>query len=244
MRNTMIVACLVISTAMGCSRTAIPENIGAQMDEVTMAVVKPGEWQEKADAIFADIAKLPDKQLKIVCLQKFVEKALAIDLSSPGMKNPRWTASYVVDLCYCICGQVKMSGGNVEDVWDVVLIPLFSWMRTQAEKLYGDGKLPKGTTRLNSGSLLTHDHEAWRQYAKRRDAYGMIAAAYDNRLNCAEARFPNHWNGMVDEIKIDENRISALKNRIEIFLGRPMRTPEQCRKDWENKKYEMRPWPR
>jgi len=116
MRSTIVFACLAISTAIGCSRNAIPEKLEAQMDEVIKAVMRPSAWREKADAIFADIATLPDKQLKIACLRKFSEKALTIDLSSPDMKNPRWSASDVNRLCReKIIYQIQKSGGTVDD---------------------------------------------------------------------------------------------------------------------------------
>ena len=162
-------ACFAISTAIGCSRNAIPEKLEAQMDEVIKAVMRTSAWQEKADAIFADIATLPDKQLKIACLLKFSEKALTIDLSSPDMKNPRWTANDVNRLCReKIIYQIQKSGGTVDDAWDV-LISLLSWHRTQADKLYGDGNLPKGLTRHKNGGLIVLDHEAKRKYMERRD---------------------------------------------------------------------------
>ena len=42
--------------------------------------------------------------------------------------------------------------------------------------------------------------------------------------------------------KIDESRIPELKKKIEKFLGRPMRTPEQCDEDWYNEKREFPKW--
>ena len=243
MRNTMIVACLVISTAMGCLRTAIPENIGAQMDEVIMAVVKPVVWQEKADAIFSDVAKLPDKQLKIVCLRVFAEKALTIDLSSPDMKNPRWTADEVKRLCCeSIIHQIQRLGGTIDDAWDVLVASL-SWHRAQADKLYGDGSLPKGLARHKNGGLVVLDYEASRKYTERRLAYDMVASNYTVILHMTEKRLSENkiwiWNGGVDECRITE-----LKKRLEKFLGRPIRTREQCDKDWRDRRSQMRPWPR
>jgi hypothetical protein len=213
------------------------------MDEVIKAVMCPSAWQAKADAIFADITALPDKQLKIACLRKFAEKALTIDLSSPGMKNPRWTANDVNRLCReKIIYQIQKSGGTVDDAWDV-LIPLLSWHRTQADKLYGDGKLPKGLTRHKNGGLIVLDHEAKRKYMERRLAYDMVASNYTVILHMTEKRFQTNeiwiWDG-----KIDEGRIPVLKKRLEKFLGRPMRTLEQCDKDWRDRKSQMRPWPR
>lgn len=243
MRSTMIVACLAISTAMGCSRNTIPEEIEAQMDEVIKAVMCPAAWQGKADAIFADIAALPDEQLKIACLRKFAEKALTIDLSSPDMKNPRWTADDVNRLCReKIIYQIQKSGGMVDDAWDV-FISLLSWHRTQADKLYGDGKLPKGLTRHKNGGLIVLDHEAKRKYMERRLAYDMVAANYTLILHMTEKRFQTNeiwiWHG-----KIDESRIPALKRRLEKFLSRPIRTLKQCDEDWHARKSQLRKWPK
>ena len=199
MRSTIVFACLAISTAIGCSRNAIPEKLEAQMDEVIKAVMRPSAWREKADAIFADIATLPDKQLKIACLRKFSEKALTIDLSSPGMKNPRWSASDVNRLCReKIIYQIQKSGGTVDDAWDV-LISLLSWHRAQADK----------TVILHMTEKRFQTNEIW------------------------------IWDG-----KVDESRIPVLKKRLEKFLGRSLRTLEQCNKDWSEMKSQMRPWPR
>ena len=243
MRSRTMVVCLAISVAMGCSKESIPKDVEVQMNEVIKAVMQPAAWKEKADAVFADIATLPDKQLRIACLRRFAEKALTIDLSSPDMKNPRWTAADVKRLCHeGIIHQLEMSDGTVDDAWDV-LISLLSWHRAQADKLYGDGKLPKGLSRLKSGGLLVLDFEANRKYMERRLAYEMVASNYTLILHMTEKRFQTNeiwiWQG-----KVDESRIPVLKKRLEKFLGRPIRTLEQCDKDWSAGKSQLRAWPR
>ena len=243
MRSRTMVVCLAISTAMGCSKVSIPKDVEVQMNEVIKAVVQLAAWNENADAVFGDIATLPDKQQRIACLRKFAEKALTIDLSSPDVKDPRWTAADVKRLCLeRTIRQIQKSGGTVDDAWDV-LISLLSWHRVQADKLYGDGKLPKGLSRLKSGGLLVLDFEANRKYKERWLAYDMVASDYTLILHMTEKRFQTNeiwiWQG-----KVDESRIPVLKKRLEKFLGRPIRTLEQCDKDWSAGKSQLRAWPR
>ena len=115
---------------------------------------------------------------------------------------------------------------------------MLSWLRTQASKLYGEGKLPKGIIRHKNGGLVILDIEADRQYMKRHNAYDMVVSDYDCSLNVAESRFPDVSDG-----RIDESKITALKERIERFLGRPMRTKKQCREDWYAGKSDFPKWP-
>ena len=240
MKKTTMLAVIAIITSGGCSRDAIPAKIDARINDVANGISRPyRQWTEKVDSLFADIGALDDPRQKITCLRRLADKVLEIDVTAPDMEAPRSIAADITSLCRDrIVSRMQMSGGTIEDAWDV-LIPMFAWMRTQADKLYGDGKLPKGTTRLKGGGLRTTDHEAYRQYAKRRDAYDLIATDYGSYLNFAEKRFPDPSNGT-----IDESRIPALKKKIEKFLGRPMRTREQCEKDWYAGKFtELREWP-
>ena len=239
MKNVIMFACLITIMAMGCSKDSIPEDIEAQMNEVIDAVKQPDTRAYETDAIFAHISALSDKQVKIACLRRFVEKTLSIDLSSQGLTNPRRSA--VKRLCSGdIIYQSQMSGGTIDDAWDV-WISLLSWHRAQADKLYGDGKLPKGLARHGNGGLIVLDYEAKRKYTERRLAYEMVVSNYTMILHMTEKLFPenNMWLG-----KIDESRIPVLKKKLEKFLGRPMRTSEQCVEDWKNKKSELRKWPR
>lgn len=240
MKITRIITVIAAAMSMGCSQKTIPEDIKAQINEIVHDISQPDrtDWREKTDLLFADIEVLVDARQRIACLRCFADNVLETDVSAPDIQDKCRTAGAVISLCRdSIISQMRASGGTIEDAWDV-MISLFTWMRTQTDKLYDQGRLPDGITRSRNGGLVINDYEAGRRYRKRHEAYVWIAGSYDNRLATAESRFPDRNDG-----KIDESRIPALKEKIERFLGRPMRTPEQCRNDREEKKSELREWP-
>ena len=232
-----IIAVTLVLMSAGCSR--IPSDVEARIVAIAKSPGHPWkQWLADVDSLLAEIEKMPDSQLKIKCLQLFVDRMSKVDLMEKSICNIETASGEMIHECvYRIPDSMYyLSGASMEDVWDVRL-KMFAWMQTQARRLYGDGKLPKGTTRLESGGLLTLDQGAYRRWSERRNAYRRIASAYNERLNYTEKNFPNPLDG-----KIDESRIPELKKKIEKFLGRPMRTPEQCDEDWYNGKREFPQW--
>ena len=235
MKRTIAIVLTLMS--VGCSR--IPSDVETRINAIAQSPGHPWkQWLADTDALLADIEKCPENQLKIKCLQRFEDRMMEVDLLNPSICDIETAADEIIHECvYRIPGVMKhLADASIEEVWDVRL-KTFSWMQTQTRRLYGDGKLPKGTTRLKSGGLLTLDQEAYRRWSERRNAYRRIASAYNERLNYAEKNFPNPADG-----RIDERRILALKQKIEKFLGRPMRTREQCTEDWYNGKREFPKW--
>lgn len=232
-----IIATVLVLMSAGCSR--IPSDVEAKINAIAKSPGCPWkQWLADVDALLAEIEKMPDSPLKIKCLQHFVDRMSVFDLMDPSICNIETAAGEIIHECvYRIPDSMHyLSGASMEDVWEARL-KMIAWMQTQARRLYGDGKLPKGTTRLKSGGLLTLDQGAYRRWSERRNAYRRIVAAYNERLNYAEKNFPDPLDG-----RIDEWQISALKQKIEKFLGRPMRTREQCTEDRYNGKREFPKW--
>ena len=232
-----IIATVLVLTFGSCSR--IPSDVEAKINAIAKSPGHPWkQWVADVDALLADIKELPDNQLKIKCLQCFTDRMMEVDLMDPSFCDVKTAADGMIDECvYRIPGIMNhLADASIEEVWDVRL-KLLAWMQTQAKRLYGDGTLPKGMQRHKNGGLIILDNAAYRLWADRRNAYRALTAAYNERLNYAEKNFPNPLDG-----KIDERRIPELKKKIEKFLGRPMRTPEQCDEDWYNEKREFPKW--
>ena len=233
-RTTAIVLILM---SVGCSR--VPSDVEAKINAIAKSPGHPWtQWVADVDALLADIKGLPDNELKIKCLQRFTDRMMEVDLMDSSFCDVKTAADGMIDECvYRIPGIMNhLADASIEEVWDVRL-KMLAWMQTQAKRLYGDGTLPKGIQRHKNGGLIILDHAAYRLWADRRNAYRALTAAYNERLNYAEKNFPNPLDG-----KIDERRIPELKKKIEKFLGRPMRTPEQCDEDWYNEKREFPKW--
>ena len=233
-RTTAIVLILM---SVGCSR--VPSDVEAKINAIAKSPGHPWtQWVADVDALLADIKGLPDNELKIKCLQRFTDRMMEVDLMDSSFCDVKTAADGMIDECvYRIPGIMNhLADASIEEVWDVRL-KMLAWMQTQAKRLYGDGTLPKGMQRHKNGALIILDHAAYRLWADRRNAYRALTAAYNERLNYAEKNFPNPLDG-----KIDERRIPELKKKIEKFLGRPMRTPEQCDEDWYNEKREFPKW--
>ncbi|MBO7683319.1 MAG: hypothetical protein J6T51_01160 [Kiritimatiellae bacterium] len=230
-------AVLLVLTFVGCTR--IPSEVEAKIDAIARSTGHPWkQWVAGVDALLADVKELQDERLRVVCLLHFSDRMTEVDLLDPNIRSLQTAADEMIHECvYRIPDSMcYLSGASMEDVWDVRL-KMFDWMRRQATRLYGDGKLPKGLTRHEDGGLVIIDQSAYRRWSDRRNAYRKLTSAYNERLNYAEKRFPNPSDG-----KIDEDRIPELKKKIEKFLGRPMRTREQCDEDWYSNKHEFPRW--
>lgn len=238
MKRTMLAIMAVIAIC-GCSRDAVPTKINVQINEVAQGVSRPcKKWGGQVGELLADIKALPDSRQKVECLRRLTDKVLETDLSAPEMENPRSTASAIKSLCnHNVISGLQICGGSIDDAWDVY-IALLSWLRTQADKLYGDGKLPKGIIRHKNGGLVILDIEAERRYDKRESAYNMVVPGYDELLNRIECRFPD-----LLDFNVADDKIPQLKEKLEKFLGRPMRTKKQCREDWYARKSDFPKWP-
>ena len=235
MKRTIAIVLTLMS--VGCSR--IPSDVETRINAIAKSPGHPWkQWVADVDALLAEIEKMPDRPLKIKCLQRFEDRMMEVDLLEPSICNVKAAADGMIDECvYRIPGVMKhLADASIEEVWDVRL-KTFSWMQTQIRRLYGDGTLPKGMQRHKNGGLIVLDPVAYRLWTDRRNAYRTLTAAYNERLNHAEKNFPNPADG-----RIDEMRIPALKQKIEKFLGRPMRTREQCTEDWYNGKREFPKW--
>ena len=220
---------------MGCSQ--VPSDIEAKIGElVNSSIMTSKRWNLGVSELLTDIKALPDEQLKLVCLRCFADRLLETDLLAMDIRKASRVASVVYHEVDSILGVMSMSGATIEDVWDVRL-RMLSWLRVQAKRLYGDGSLPKGTTRTKSGGLITLDKDTYLLWECRYRAYKMVTVSYDERLRFAERCFPDASDG-----RIDEARIPELKRKIEKFLGRTMRTPEQCIVDLKAGKSEFPKW--
>ena len=231
-----IIATVLVLAFGGCTR--IPSDVETKINDIAKSPGRPWkQWVADVDALLADIKRLHDNRLKVRCLRRFTDRMLDVDLLDPDIPNVQTAVDGVTDECVCRIPYVMcLSGASIEDVWDV-RIEMFAWMQKQATRLYGDGSLPKGLTRNESGCLVIHDQNVYQRWADRRSAYRTLISVYNERLNYVEKRFPDPSDGI-----IDEGRIPKLKHKIEKFLGRPMRTPEQCDEDWYNNKHEFPRW--
>ena len=231
-----IIATVLVLTFGSCTR--IPSDVEAKINAIAKSPGHPWkQWVADVDALLADIKGLPESRLKVMCLRRFTDRMLDVDLLDPDIPNVQTAVDGVTDECVCRIPYVMcLSGASIEDVWDV-RIEMFAWMKKQAKCLYGDGRLPKGLTRNESGCLVIQDQNVYQRWTDRRRAYRTLISVYNERLNYVEKRFPDPSDGI-----IDERRIPALKQKIEKFLGRPMRTPEQCDEDWYNGKREFPQW--
>ena len=105
------------------------------------------------------------------------------------------------------------------------LLKLLAYVRKHARKLKAAVQaMPTG----EEGNMIK-DGGAYAAYLDAEGGYNAVAAGYERYLLKMEADdLPYVIKGLTEDTK------ARLKKKIEDFLGRPMRTHEQCIRDFKN----------
>jgi hypothetical protein len=237
MRTRTIIMAVVtgIGFLAGCTRgevsTEIDETIPPEIDEgirdaydtylknIALARKKRGVVSQK-------IATIDDPKIRMACLRRCAERYLSID---PEMIELLYRGWYLYDVIHdglYAADAGVLFGESKETVLDDQL-KLLAYVRKHARKLKAAVQaMPTGA----EGNMIK-DGGAYAAYLDAEGGYNAVAAAYEMYLLKMErVDLLYDIRGLTDEAK------ARLKKRFEDFLGRPMRTPEQCIKDRKNRR--------
>ena len=79
-----IIATVLVLTFGGCTR--IPSDVEAKINAIAKSPGHPWkQWVADVDALLADIKGLPESRLKVMCLRRFTDRMLDVDLLDPDI---------------------------------------------------------------------------------------------------------------------------------------------------------------
>ena len=183
--------------------------------------------RKKRDAVSQKIAMIDDPKIRQACNRRCIKGYLNID---PEQIELRYRGRFLHDVIQygfrtadsgLFFGESKECKETALDD----LLKLLAYVRKHARKLKAAVQaMPTG----EEGNMIK-DGGAYAAYLDAEGGYNAVAAGYERYLLKMEADdLPYVIKGLTEDTK------ARLKKKIEDFLGRPMRTHEQCIRDFKN----------
>ena len=234
MKARMVIGVAGCVLFVGCMRDVVPPEINEAIqalqdaymsndrDVVQAAPKKFGELDGK-------ISSIEDPQARLASYWRSIDKILSID---PEKIDLAYRGLYLCDVVksglLSLADSMECKGASKEEAWEA-RFKLLSYARKHIRKLRASIQRPKGVERRGTG-FDVKDAGAFERYMETRAGYNYAAGAYETHVRMMEAYSFCHD---IKDLPVDTK--TRLRKRFEDFLGRPMRTLEQCRRDHKNK---------
>ena len=238
MRTRTIIMAVVTGVAFltGCTRDevapemdeTIPPEIGeAIRDAYDTYLTNLPLARKKRDAVSQKIAMIDDPNVRQACNRRCIKGYLNID---PERIELRYRGRYLHDVIHdgFLTADAGLFFGESNECKETALddlLKLLAYVRKHARKLKAAVQaMPTG----EEGNMIK-DGGAYAAYLDAEGGYNAVAAGYERYLLKMEADdLPYVIKGLAEDTK------ARLKKKFEDFLGRPMRTHEQCIRDFKN----------
>lgn len=218
---------------VGCMRDEVPAEINTAIQEIQDAYMRNEQRNvqlalKKTRELYDRISLIDDMRVKRACYWRLTKSYLDVD---PDKLELRYRGRYLESVLrkgFDNIDTLELTlGTEKEEAWDARL-KIISYVRHHAKRLRESIKLPDGVE-SHGTMLVVKDVEADRRYMDMVSGYNAIALRYENLIR----RMEKH--DFRDDIKDlpEDVRVRLLK-KFEDYLGRPMRTPEQCDRDRKN----------
>ena len=225
-----------IGFLVGCTRDEIsPEIDEAIPPEIDEAIRDAYDTylsnvplaKKKRGAVSQKIAMIDDPNVRQACNRRCIKGYLNID---PERIELRYRGRYLHDVIHdgFLTADAGLFFGESNECKETALddlLKLLAYVRKHARKLKAAVQaMPTG----EEGNMIK-DGGAYAAYLDAEGGYNAVAAGYEVYLLKMEADdLPYVIRGLTEDTK------ARLKKRFEDFLGRPMRTHEQCIRDFKN----------
>ena len=221
MRTVLMIVVTGIIFLAGCMHDEVPPEIEKAIlemhktctDNVQMAGKKMSEVSRR-------IWELGDPHVKQACCRRWSEEIMRID---PDKIDRQHRGYYLADAVHCGLGVANIldfAGASKEESW-CVRIKLLSYARHHIQKfrtsLQAQSDVKRNTLK---------DRQVYHAYCNAVHGYNYAARRYEIALVGVEMSF--------DVRGLSENAKERLRKKLEDFLGRPMRTYDQCMNCYRN----------
>ena len=232
-RTIIMVVVTGIALLAGCTRDevspeideAIPPEIDAAIrDAYDTYLSNLSLARKKRGAVSQKIAMIGDPKIRTDCLRRCIEGYLNID---PERIELRYRGEYLHDVIQdgFLTADAGLFFGESKEAALDDLLKLLAYVRKHARKLKPAVQaMPTG----EEGNIIK-DGGAYAAYLDAERGYNAVAAGYEMYILKME-----RTDLLLCIRDLTEDAKARLKKRFEDFLGRPMRTPEQCIKDRKN----------
>lgn len=199
-----------------------PEKVKEGLDRICRVYEAEQEDQAPCDLDgFAQIQRLSNVTQRLECVRYYVDKLLSLHIGHLSYWR-QWNAvDYVTRHVDESRGYFSQLPGGWEERYDVEL-RLLEWQKEQIERV-------KPKRRVKA----PYSYDSWMSEKEFQGwciiYYGGMDS-YESRLRNLEGLLP------LNRRRIPENEWERIVDKVENYLGRPIRTKEQLRRDFKEKK--------
>ena len=228
MRKVFFAICLLICAS--CEKRVIPFDVKKSIVAVN-AALRDGNGYGAVKLLKDKIDSIADEKIKITCYRQWVDELMVLDVSDIGYRRQSIAIRIVQDLTrFDIPRSLRSAGLSLADVWDVRIRGL-GWQRKQLERLKPVGSLPKGLELSKGGGLNVSDLEVNKKYMDWLSCYKSAASNYESQIRHLEGH-----TFYIDTLRSTEAEKEALREKLRRYIGRPIRSEEELRRDAKNYK--------
>lgn len=229
-----IIALIFLSLSLcGCAdhKEQDPQLVG--INEKISSFMQPygvtNRFSERGQSLRIEIGKIADPTNRRACIDRWVDELLSYDVGKEDFYYRGQSITAIRRLIFYGVHNAQFSAGeSPEKMWDTYLRTV-SWLHSQLERLVKDCP-PTGM----DGICITNDVQD-DVFTKWVNCYNLCASDYDVTLQKLECNEFERWRYR----GVSQETCDRLLKQLELFLGRPVRTPEQCRKDWRERRVEF-----
>ena len=233
MKTKLITVVVAGSLLVGCMRDEVPAEINTAILEIQDAYMRNEQCSVqralmKTRELNTMISLIDDMHVKRACYWRLTKSFLDID---PDKIELRYRGRYLESVLrkgFDNIDTLELAlGTEKEEAWDARL-KIISYVRHHVRRLRERIKLPDGVE-LHGTMLVVKDMDADRRCMDMVSGYNAIALRYENLLRRMEKHdFRDGIKDLPEDVRV------RLLKKFEDYLGRPMRTPEQCDRDRKN----------
>ena len=228
MRKIFFAICLLVCAS--CEKRVVSFDTKKSVVAVN-AALRGGDGYRAVKLLKDKIDSISDEKIKIACYCQWVDELMVLDISDIGYRQQSTAIRIVQDLTrFDIPRSLRSAGLPLADVWDVKIRGL-SWQRKQLERLKPVGPLPKGLELAKGGGLLVLDIDVKRKYLDWLGCYKSAASNYESCISHLEGR-----TFYIDTLRSTEEEKEILREKLRKYIGRPIRSEEELRRDAKNQK--------
>ena len=230
MKQILVVVMFILSfcACEKCEKRIIPLHIEKKIEQVNLAI-KGEVGFDIVQALSDELNGISNRVIRIACYNKWTDELMALDISDIGYYQQSRAIHDMWELVHGkISGGLRLSKLSVVDVWDVKLRVL-AWQRKQLERLKPIGPLPKGLEVTKGGVLNVLDLKVNAKYSDWLSCYKSAASNYESQIRHMEGH-----TFYVDTLRSTEEEKEKLREMLRKYIGRPIRSEEELRRDAKN----------
>lgn len=227
MKQIVLVVCLLYCCA--CEKKVVTVDIETEIAQSCLNLKSQGESSTIRELVYK-INTISNKATRITFYNLLIDGLMSLDISDSNYHQQGNIISRMWDLvCSDIADGMIKADLTILDVWDVKIRTL-GWQRKQLERLKPTGPLPDGLE-WDGNCLNILNQDVNRKYTEWLGCYKSSARNYESHIRHLEGH-----TFYIDTLRSTEEEKEKLREMLRKYIGRPIRSEEELRRDAKNRK--------